>query len=159
MTYLKTIFLIMAVYLTGIATGYYFGKKDAFTKTEVQVLKQDQKQIKEKLNASQVSGNSIEVTRRKIDLFYKELDKDARNDASDRSDDYVLPDERLQRWRSANTGPDRCATTSKPDTGTTTFDAAGKRKDQDSGRKPQRSDATVPSAGGAAVRVDPMVGH
>lgn len=137
----------------GFGTCYFTIKHTVQTEIQIEGLQRDREQVKDNLDKNQKSGDSHETARRKIDHFYNNLKQEAANDAPDSADDYVLPDERLQRWRAANRGPDSGAAASKPDTGTGAVAPAGQRADTDAGGKPYRSGEAVPPAGGTDMRV------
>lgn len=155
----KITLIIVAViaFLLGFGIGfggcYFLIKHTVQTEIKIGGLEQNKANTENALDKNQKSGDSHEAARRNIDHFYNKLKQEAANDAPDSADNYVLPDERLRRWRAANRGADSSAAANKPDTGTPAAAATGKRADTDAGKRPHGSGETVPPTGGADVRV------
>lgn len=136
----------------GFGTCYFTIKHTVQTEVKIGGHVQNKANTEKALDKNQKSGDSHETARRNIDHFYNNLKQEAVNETPDSADNYVLPDERLRRWRAANRGSDSSTASSKPDAGAAATATASGREHTDAGGEPHGSGEDVPPTGSADVR-------
>lgn len=122
----------LAAYLVGRADGKSVAA-DARLADAQRAYQADRNRVEGDIERGQKAGARADKSSQRVERYYKKLEEEAHHDATTPIDDYVLPDERLQRWRAANAGPFASAPATEPDASPRASAATAERAGKGSG--------------------------
>jgi len=145
--------------IIAVAVGYllamYQGQTSCAVRSSAVVVKSAQAElgrVADVLQRGEVVSTAVEKKRATVQSHFYKLDQEAIHDAPNEVDNCVLPAERLQRWRDANSGATTDIPSVQSDASASDAAAAGQWTNVGLGSESSTGSKSVPPAGDTNVR-------